>query len=97
MEPTAFLTLEVLRSLAGQVMAVMMVTQVVKAAAPALSTYTLRLVCVVTGIVVHGVLVWQAGMAPAGYVLALANGALVAMSAMKAAELIKGETPPPKP
>ena len=90
-EPSVFLTLETLKTLAGQVMAVGMVTQVVKASFPILSTYLLRLSCVVTAIVLHLVLVWQSGMTISAYALASLNGVLIAMSAMKAAELVKGE------
>jgi hypothetical protein len=96
-EPTAFLSLETLRSLAGQVMVVMMVTQAVKSAAPRLNVYFLRMAAVLTGIAVHGALVWQAGMPPAAYLLALANGTLVALSAMKSSEMLKGERPATPP
>ena len=90
MEPSAFITLDTLKTLAGQVLAVGMLTQAVKSAVPTLSTYWLRLVCVTGGIALQGVLSWQAGMGAAAYALAAINGALVATSAMKMAELIKG-------
>lgn len=91
--PSTFLTLDTLKTLAGQVLVVIMLTQVVKSAWATINIYVLRLVAVVSGIAVHTVLVWTAGMPPSAYVLALANGALVGMTAMKAAELVKGEKP----
>lgn len=91
MEPDTFLTLDTLRTLAGQVLAVGMITQAVKASVPGLATYWIRLVAIGAGIAVHGALVWTAGMGPGAYALALANGTLVAMAAMKAAELLKGQ------
>lgn len=91
MEPTTFMTLDTLKTLMGQVTAVVLVTQMVKSAAPDLSNYLLRLVAVLTGIVVHLGLVWQSGMPPAAWVLGTLNGTMVAMAAMKAAELIKGD------
>lgn len=91
MEPSTFLTLDTLTTLAGQVLVVVMITQAVKSAVPTLTIYWLRLVAVVVGIALHGTLVWQAGMPMSAYVLALANGTLVALSGMKAVELVKGE------
>lgn len=88
-EPSTFLTMETLRTLAGQVLVVGMVTQVVRSAVPELSTYCLRAVAVAAGILLHGVLAWQAGMPVSSYVLAFANGAAVALTAMKAVELVK--------
>lgn len=91
MEPDTFLTLDTLKTLAGQVLVVGMITQAAKAALPWMDTYWLRLVAVAAGVAVHGLLVWQAGMPPAAYVLALANGTMVSLAAMKGAELVKGE------
>lgn len=92
--PDTFLTLDTLRTLAGQVLVVGMITQAVKASVPALATYWIRLVAIGAGVGLHGALVWTAGMGPGAYALALANGTLVAMAAMKAAELLKGEPAP---
>lgn len=89
--PDTFLTLDTLRTLAGQVLVVGMITQAVKASVPWLATYWIRLVAIGAGIGLHVALVWTAGMGPGAYALALANGTLVAMAAMKAAELLKGE------
>ena len=94
MEPSAFLTLDTLKTLAGQVLAVGMLTQAVKSAVPTLSTYLLRLVCVAAGIALQGVLSWHAGMGAPAYALATFNGMLVATSAMKLAELVKGDAAP---
>ena len=96
MEPGAFITLDTLKTLAGQVLAVGMVTQAVRSAAPTLSTYTLRLVCVTTAIALQGILSWHAGMGAPAYALAVLNGAMVALSAMKAAEFVKGDPAAPK-
>lgn len=95
--PSTFLTLETLRTLAGQVLVVVMLTQLVKATAPTIATYWLRTTAVVNGIVVHFAVVWTRDLPLSGYALAFANGVLVAMVAMKAAELVKGETPPTPP
>lgn len=89
--PATFLTIETLRTLAGQVLVVVMLTQAVKSAWSTVNIYVLRLVAVVSGIIVHAALAWSAGMPLSSYMLALANGALVGMTAMKAAELVKGE------
>ena len=88
---STFLTLDVLKTPLGQVTAVVLITQVVRASARSVSTYMLRLVAVATGIAIHAGLVWQASAGPSAYVLAIANGALVAVTAMKTAELIKGD------
>lgn len=90
----AFMTLEMLRSFSGQVAAVLLVTQLCKSAVPALATYWLRFVAVGTGILVHGMMAWSAGWTPPMYLLGVMNGVVVAMAAMKAAELIKGKPDP---
>ena len=89
MEPSAFITLDTLKTLAGQVLAVGMLTQAVKSAVPTLSTYWLRLVCVAGGIALQGVLSWHAGMGAPAYALSAINGAMVALTAMKGAEFLK--------
>lgn len=91
MEPAAFLDLATLKTLAGQVLAVGMVTQTVKSALPELATYWLRFTAVASGIGLHMVLVWQSGMGAEAYALALINGVLVSLSAMKATEMVKGQ------
>lgn len=91
-EPAAFMTLEQLSSFSGQVMIVMMLTQAVKSAVPTILVYPLRLVAVVCGVALHGMLVWRADMPLVAYVLAFVNGLIVAMVAMKSAEMIKGSS-----
>lgn len=90
-EPTVFLTVEALNTIAGQTMVVGMVTQAVKSFVPTLTIYRIRAVAIVSGIAIHSGLVWKAGMDMDAYILALVNGILVAMSAMKMAEMIKGD------
>lgn len=103
MEPSTFLTLDTLKTLAGQLLAIGMVTQMVKATVPAISVYGLRAVAVGIGIALHAALVWHSGMDASAYVLAFVNGTLVAVAAMKAVELVKGNgngksaSPPPVP
>jgi hypothetical protein len=92
--PTAFITIDALKTFAGQVVAVVMLTQVVKSSWPRISTYLLRSTAVTIAIGIHSALVWHSGLPISGYVLALLNGAAVAMAAMKGAELIKGEKYP---
>ena len=94
MEPTSFITLDTLKTMAGQVLAVVMFTQMVKSTWPTLSTYDLRAIAVMVGIALHGALQWHAGLPLSGYALTLMNGIGVALAAMKAAELIKGEAKP---
>lgn len=89
--PSTFMTLETLNTLAGQILAVGMITQVVKASVPRLDAYWLRCVAIVSGITIHMALVWNSGMDISYYVLAVANGTLVALAAMKAAEFVKGK------
>lgn len=88
-QPSTFMTLDTIRTLAGQVLVVGMVTQAVRAALPTLSTYWIRGAAIGVGVILHGALVWQAGMPVSAYVLALANGGFVALTAMKAVELLK--------
>ena len=90
--PDTFLTIATLKSLAGQVGAVLLLTQVAKQAWPTLPTYYLRLIAVGTAIVIHGVLNWHAGMFADDYILSGLNGMLVALTAMKAAEFLKGNS-----
>lgn len=96
-EPTAFMTLETLKTLMGQVTAVVLVTQAVKSAVPRLTNYWIRLVAVAVGIGVQLGLSWQSQMPPEAWVLASLNGTLVAMVAMKSAEFLKGSLVPPSP
>ena len=91
MEPDTFMTLETLKTLAGQVLAVGLFTQMLKASVPNLSTYLIRLASVVIAVTLQVVLIWQSEMRASAYALAVINGALVAASAMKAAEMIKGD------
>lgn len=91
MEPNAFMDLDTLKTLAGQVLAVGMVTQMVKASVPNLSTYLVRLTSISIAIVLHIILVWQSEMRASEYMLAILNGTLVAMLAQKGAEYLKGD------
>lgn len=97
MEPSTFMTLETLKTLAGQVLAVGLFTQMLKASVPNLSTYLIRLASVVIAVTLQVVLIWQSEMRASAYALAVINGALVAASAMKAAEMIKGDKNGVKP
>lgn len=90
--PGAFLTVDALRTLVGQALAVGMVTQMVRAAVPAMSTYRLRLVCIGTAILLPLALSWGP---VATYVVLVMNGVLVGMTAMKTVETIKGDKPTP--
>lgn len=94
--PTAFFTLDQLQTLMGQVTVVILMTQLVKSAVPRLPTYYLRLVAVISAIAIQVGLVAVGGGPLSAYALAPINGAMVALSAMKAAELIKGDTEAPK-
>ena len=96
-EPTAFMTLETLKTLMGQVTAVVLATQAVKSAVPRLANYWIRLVAVMVGIGVQLGLGWQSEMPPSSWVLASLNGTLVAMVAMKSAEFLKGSSVSPSP
>lgn len=87
--PTAFITAETLRTLAGQVMAVIIVVRIVKAALPDASTYWLRASAILSGITVHELAVWQRGMPAIDYALAGVNGMLVALTAMKCVEMLR--------
>lgn len=97
MEPSTFMTLETLKTLAGQVLAVGLFTQMLKASVPNLSTYLIRLAAVVIAVTLQILLIWQSEMRASAYALAVINGALVAASAMKAAEMIKGDRNGVKP
>lgn len=88
--PSEFFTLAELKGFAGQVMVVVMLTQVVKSAVPTLTIYWIRLVAICTGVGLQVGLAAILGGGWASYLLAPINGALVAFSAMKAAEFLKG-------
>lgn len=89
--PSAFMTTETLKTLAGQVAVVLMATQVVRSALPWVSTYWLRLIASVAGIAVHAAVAPPWGGGPTTYVLTLVNGTVVALAAMKVAETLKGD------
>ena len=97
-----FITFDQLKTFAGQLFVVTAIGQTIKSAYPAISTYLLRAAVVVAAIGVNvGVAVSLGGSGwLSTYLLAPINGLMVALAAMQAAQLIKGDkndSPPPSP
>jgi hypothetical protein len=86
-----FMTAQYLATMAGQVYVVLLVTQAVRAAAPTLSTYYLRMAAMLAGVGFHAGMAWVPTWRLADYIVAAVNGVAVAFTAMKTAELIKGD------
>ena len=88
-----FITFEQLRTFAGQLLVVTMIAQAIKSSYPAISTYLLRLSVILAamGVNVAVAISMGATLWISTYLLAPVNGLMVALAAMKAAELIKGE------
>ena len=86
-----FVTLDTLKTLAGQVGVVLVVTQGFKMLTPESVDIWNRCVAIGVGITIQLLLVATNGSDPAHYFLASVNGLLVALTAMKGAEMIKGK------
>jgi len=91
MPTEGFITFEQLTTFPTQVYAVLLITQAVKALRPQIGTYWLRFTAFFVGIdvalavtLLAGAWTWQA------LLLAPMNGLIVALTAMKTAEFIKG-------
>ena len=86
-----FVTLSTLKTLAGQVGVVLVVTQGFKMLTPESIDVWNRCVAIIIGIAIQLLLVAADGSDPTHYFLAFVNGLLVALTAMKGAEMIKGK------
>lgn len=94
-----FITIDQLKTFAGQLLVVTAIIQAVKASYPTISTYLLRLSAILAAIGVNiavGVYLGAGGWL-ATYLLAPMNGLFVALAAMKATELIKNKAETPSP
>lgn len=92
-----FITIDQLKSFAGQLLVVTAIVQAIKASYPTISTYLLRLSAVLAAIGVNIAMALYLGGGGwlATYLLAPLNGLLVALASMKSVELIKGDKTEP--
>jgi hypothetical protein len=93
-----FVTAAYLATMAGQASIVLMFTQVIRNAAPALDTYYLRMSVFALALIVHGVMIsWRVGMTLPEYLMFVVDSFTVALVAMKTAEFVKGASSEPQP
>ena len=88
-----FMTFDQLKTFAGQLLVVTAIAQALKSSYPTISTYLLRLAVVLAAIGVNVAVAVSVGAGGwlSTYLLAPINGLMVALAAMKASELIKGD------
>ena len=86
--PTEFLTVQVLQSLGGQVLAIGLITQLCRFL-PFVTGPVTQCVAVACGIALQATFAWHGFTAP-GLLLNLLNGIITALTAMKGAEVMGG-------
>lgn len=96
---SAFLTLEQLKTFAGQVAIVLTATRMVSSIVPRAPWIRLRVAAVLFGIVVHGAITWEPGLwlDPSLVLLTVVNGTIIALVAMKTAETLSEGVPMQQP
>lgn len=104
MDPNAFVTFDQLKTFMGQLAAVLIVGQALRAAMPTITTYALRLTVIGSATFLNiiiglldAALVGGLGWVDLGMIFLMAplNGLIVALAAMKAAEFVKGSASTP--
>ena len=86
--PTEFLTVQVLQSLGGQVVAIGLLTQLCRFL-PFVTGPVTQFVAVACGIALQATFAWH-GFTGQGLLLNLLNGIIAALTAMKGAEVLAG-------
>lgn len=91
LEFTTFLTLETLKTFAGQVLAVVIFTQLLKEIKREWFEAYLRHVALAVALWIQGVMLYSnGGFGLLSISLAVLNGTIIALVAMKGAEMVKG-------